>query len=114
MIETREIKAADSTLKLSVDSEHMPEIYADAVAEQMMGIPVSKLLFYIATGVQENTVSGKAVCRLIMPTSTLLDLARQLVAYAEANQEQLKSSLLVHEKTMLSPALKTSKKKSTK
>jgi hypothetical protein len=104
MIETRDVLMGDKTFRLSINDENLIEVYADAVAEQMVGIPVTKILFYATTGIKENTLGGKAVCRLTMPTAALLDFARQLLKYTDGAEKELKDSLAAHEGIVLGAA----------
>lgn len=97
MIETRDIPMGEKTFRLTIDDKRLIEVYADAVAEQMVGIPITKILFYVATGMKENTFGGKAVCRLTIPTAALLDFARNLLKYTDGTEQELKDSLATHE-----------------
>ena len=103
MQEIRDIPIGDKTFRLSVDDERLIEVYADAVAEQMVGVPVTKILFYATTGIKEGALTGKAVCRLTIPTAALLDFARQLLKYTDGTEQklQLKDALAAHEGTVL-------------
>ena len=100
MARTIEIKTNAASAEISVDDDNVTELYADAIAEQMIGVPVSKLLFYVGTGAKDGKLNGKAVFRLTIPTSTLLDLARNLLSHIEQNEKQLNSALSVYENSL--------------
>ncbi len=96
MNRTISIKSNLSTAEISVDDNSIVELYADAVVEQIVGIPVTKLLFYVGTGVNGSNLTGKAAFRLTIPTSNLVDMARQLLLHVEKNKDKLNSAITVY------------------
>lgn len=87
-----ENKAIVSTGSIVGDSDNLPEFYVDGVSASFFGAPVSKITFH---SVREVTDEGNEVrvpkIRLTMPTGSLIDFCRTVLALGAANTEALES-----------------------
>jgi len=75
-----------------LDKTAAPEIFADGVSQVLTGYPVSRVVFHT---VLEPAGSGtkelrKASAILTMPTVSLIETARKLLALAKEAEDQLK------------------------
>lgn len=114
MIERREIIAPNGTLDLLIDEERLLELSIDGVAEQLVGIPTTKLLCYTGVGVSDGRFVGKAVCRITIPTGVLVDLARKILEHVEANKQQISAAMIAYDNLIVPQSPLESREQQTK
>jgi hypothetical protein len=74
------------------DPDDLPEFYVDGVSNSFFGAPVSKITFH---SVRDMTDEGNEVrvpkIRITMPTGSLIEFCRTVLALGVANTEALES-----------------------
>lgn len=70
--------------------EVIPEFFVEGVADAVLGIPISKLTFHTADGfTPEGVEKRSSVVRLVIPTASLLEMCRNVLANSSAVKDQL-------------------------
>lgn len=68
-----------------------PETFADGIHEMYLGSPISRITFYSMDGATDD---GREIRtpqqRIVIPTNALLEMCRNILAFATANSEGMK------------------------
>jgi hypothetical protein len=113
-MERREIIAPNGKLDLLIDEERLLELSIDGVAEQLVGIPTTKLLCYTGVGISDGHLVGKAVCRITIPTGALVDLARKILEHVDGNKQQIAAAMVAYDNMVVPQSSPESREQQTK